>query len=811
MLVAALALVAGGSAPTAVRTKDYAALALNILPPGQSGSLAFGRNASDQVPLYDGLTPRGANVSARDLHRYFKPARFGLGRTKAARTERPRAGVRIQWDRWGVPHVEGARRADVHFGAGWATASERGLLLQLLRWAGRIAALDVPGVNPFAVALSARRFTPTPQAEAILRQQERLLAGHGRRARQLLRDIDAFVAGINAYNRSIGITGEPWGRVDVIAVVALMGANLGLGGGDETRRSLFLDALERQLGAAKAREVWSDLRGKQDPETPVSISRRFPYDAGAGLGPGSVVVDDGSFTPSLGTSTQAATSAWPVKASNALLLSRRRSTSGHPIFVAGPQVGHSYPQLLFELDLHGGGIDARGASFPGLSFYVLLGRGSDYAWSATSSNSDVVDHYVEELCGDDRHYRFRGSCREMVTIDAGTLQQGPGQPARRLVYQTTVHGPVLGYATVDGRRVAISSRRSTRGRELLSALMFQDLNTGAVRSSRTFRRAAAKLEFTFNILYADDRDIAMFSTGRLPVRPPGADGSLPTVGTGEYEWRGFLPARAHPQVVNPPGGAILQWNNKPATGFAASDDNWSFGSVHRVDLLRPGIAARRKHSPATVVGVMNRAATQDFRVVRAWPVIAEVMRGSQPTSARAAAMFDAVTAWQRAGGSRLDRDLDGRVDHPGAVIMDASWRGLADAVMAPVLGPLTARLGTLQSWSDNASGDGSSYGSGWYGWVEKDLRTLLGRPVRGRYATRFCGGGDLAQCRASLWAAFETAGAELAAAQGPNPDSWRADATRERINYSPLPRTMRFANRPTFQQVMVFKGHRPRR
>jgi acyl-homoserine lactone acylase PvdQ len=786
-------------------------VALNVLPPGQSGSLSFGPNAQDQIALYDGLTPLGANVSARDLRRYFKSARFGLEGQRPARTDRPRSGVRIQWDRWGVPHVFGTRRADVHFGAGWVTAQNRGLLLQLLRWAGRIAALDVPGVNPFTVALSGRRFTPTPAADAILRQQERLVSRHSPQGRQLLRDIDAYVAGINAYNASVGIRGDRWGRVDVIAVVALMGADLGLGGGDETRRSLFFDALERQLGAERARQVWLDLRSKQDPETPLSIGRRFPYGGGTAVEAGSVVLDDGSFTPSGAAGPESARSTWPAQASNALLVSRGRSANGHPLFVAGPQVGHSYPQLLMELDLHGGGINARGAAFPGLSFYVLLGRGTDYAWNATSSNSDVVDHFVEELCGDDTHYRFRGTCREMGTVDAGTLQQGPGQPDRRLTFRTTVHGPVLGYATVDGRRVAISSRRSTRGRELLSALMFQDLNTGAVRNARTFFRAAAKLEFTFNIQYADDRDIAMFSTGLLPLRANGADGSLPTIGSGNYEWRGFLPAQEHPQIVNPPSGTILQWNNKPGADFAASDDNWSFGSVHRVELLRAGMAGRKKHSLATLVGVMNRAATQDLRVMHVWPVIAQVLSGSTAPSARAQAMVDALTAWQRAGGSRIDRDLDGRIDHSGAVIMDASWRGLADAVMAPVLGPLTARLGALETWSDNASGDGSSFGSGWYGWIDKDLRRLLGRNVKGPYATRFCGAGVLAACRSSLWAAIEAAGAELAATQGPNVETWRADATRERINYSPLPRTMRFANRPTFQQVMSFNRHRPRR
>ncbi len=95
-------------------------------------------------------------------------------------------------------------------------------------------------------------------------------------------------------------------------------------------------------------------------------------------------------------------------------------------------------------------------------------------------------------------------------------------------------------------------------------------------------------------------------------------------------------------------------------------------------------------------------------------------------------------------------------------------------------------------------------------YVDKDLRTLLGKPVRGAFATRFCGGGDLAACRASIWAAIDEAGAELAAAQGPDPAAWRSDATRERIRFAPglLPDTMRWANRPTFQQVLSFDGHR---
>ena len=59
---------------------------------------------------------------------------------------------------------------------------------------------------------------------------------------------------------------------------------------------------------------------------------------------------------------------------------------------------------------------------------------------------------------------------------------------------------------------------------------------------------------------------------------------------------------------------------------------------------------------------------------------------------------------------------------------------------------------------------------------------------------------------------LETVANKLAAAQGEDPNAWRADATPERIRFliGPLSDTMRWANRPTFQQVMEFSGHRRR-
>jgi hypothetical protein len=132
--------------------------------------------------------------------------------------------------------------------------------------------------------------------------------------------------------------------------------------------------------------------------------------------------------------------------------------------------------------------------------------------------------------------------------------------------------------------------------------------------------------------------------------------------------------------------------------------------------------------------------------------------------------------------------------------MDAWWPRLAVAVLEPVLGPLTDELKTLNSISDDASPQGSSYGSGWYEYVDKDIRTLLGKRPAGAYSTPYCGGGDAKTCAASLWQALDAAVAAAPAL---------ADATKERISFGAfLADTMRWTNRPTFQQVVQFGSHR---
>ena len=191
---------------------------------------------------------------------------------------------------------------------------------------------------------------------------------------------------------------------------------------------------------------------------------------------------------------------------------------------------------------------------------------------------------------------------------------------------------------------------------------------------------------------------------------------------------------------------------------------------------------------------MNRAATEDLRSP-VWPLVSRVLRGGPAPSARDAQVVDLLDNWVRRDAPRLDADNDGLYDEAAPAIMDATWKPIAEAVMRPVLGDLVDDVDEVRGL-DITSGE--SY-------VDKDLRTLLGRSVRGKFNLRYCGNGSLASCRASLWAAVHQAADGLATqfAQ-PDPTKWLKTAARTTFMPGLIPDTMRFTNRPTFQQVLEF-------
>ena len=111
---------------TAAPRHDFAAVARDILPPGNFGGANFTAHSTDQAVLYDALTPLFDKVTAADVAKDFKAEPLWTGKEKAVRVESPGRGVTIRRDAFDVPHVFGRTEAAVFYGAGWAAAEDSG-------------------------------------------------------------------------------------------------------------------------------------------------------------------------------------------------------------------------------------------------------------------------------------------------------------------------------------------------------------------------------------------------------------------------------------------------------------------------------------------------------------------------------------------------------------------------------------------------------------------------------------------------------------------------------------------------------------
>jgi acyl-homoserine lactone acylase PvdQ len=526
--------------------------------------------------------------------------------------------------------------------------------------------------------------------------------------------------------------------------------------------------------------------------------------------------------------------------SNALVVSGEHTASGHPVAVFGPQTGYFAPQLLMLQEIQGPGLSARGASFAGLSMYVELGRGQDYAWSATTSGQDIIDSYAVELCQDDYHYMYRGTCTAMEKVEQKnawkpTTADGTAAGSYTMRVWRTKYGPVQYRATVDGKKVAYTTLRSSFLHEADSIIGFQMLNDpGYVDSPQTFQRAVQHINYTFNWFYVDSEHTAYYNSGNNPVRATGVDAEFPVWARPAYEWKNWNPATntadytppsAHPNSIDQ--DYYISWNNKQAKDYTAAP--WGNGSVHRGNLLEDRVkklVAAGGVTRASLTKAMADAGLADLRAENVLPDLLKVVNSSTVTDATAKAAVDKLSAWVTAGGGKRTEASAGSKTyaHADAIrILDAWWPLLVKAEFEPGLGSelydaMTANL-PIDETPSAAHGPtgahaGSAFQYGWWSYVDKDIRAVLGESVQGPLAKKYCGGGSLSACRDTLISTLKEAAGKTPAQVYPGDDlcaagnQWCADSINQRTLGGIKHPNISWQNRPTYQQVVEFTSHR---
>jgi acyl-homoserine lactone acylase PvdQ len=846
--------------PARLEALDDAQIHGTVTPPGTDL-----RNATAEIAAYDDLVYGYPDLTEEEIRtRYFKDRRFGAVED-AQRAYSPREGVTIfRTGQWGEPVIYGDTDEDMAFGAGFVAAEDRLVIMELLRALGRGEAFELLGTSTAWLAdAEMTRLYGYTDAE-LEGQITRLPEVYGQAGQDVFDMGEAYVAGINEYIAA-GIRGEvpfpaglsdlgleapaPWRNSDVVAVVSIIRALFGAGGGAELNNAAVLAGLVDDLGIEDGTAVYEDFRNRFNADGPVHTTRSFPYlrpdpdrlDPDANVitsietSPGvQVLLEDlfGSFggDPSLARAQLAALAEdaeirWdrlvlegggamldlsrPGGMSNYLVIDGEKSATGHPILLGGPQAAYFSPQILLDYELHSPTISARGAGFPGLSLLVVMGRTGDYAWTPTAGGSDMIDTYLVELCEPDGsepsqrsyHYVHDGECLEMdrrvirtVTDDAPA--DLPGRDLLPDIYaERTVHGPVVARGEVGETPVAVARKRSTYLKEVDAAISILKMNRNEASTADEFIDIFIESHnLSTNWAYASRDEIGYVHGGLYPIRPPEVHPDFPVWGDGRFEWETdadgedrWLPKDRWPHDTNPDRGFFVSWNNRQAADWGASDANWGFSSVYRGDLLEDPLVAAEPGSLGLVemVQIMEQAGLTDLRGYKVAPLALDVLAAADPPSAREAAMVELLRDWIADGALRRDGDEDGTYDHDAAIAIMDAWW---EPMIRAVYDPVLGNAARIPLGFDNAPGPtGSAYQGGWYGYLWTDFAMHLDEDVRTPTHRTYCGGTTDAE--GSLADCAEVLWAALAAAGdalgGDDPDEWGVSAEAERIRFLP--------------------------
>jgi penicillin G amidase len=268
--------------------------------------------------------------------------------------------------------------------------------------------------------------------------------------------------------------------------------------------------------------------------------------------------------------------------SNALPVRPELSATGNALLLGGPQMGYSVPQIVYEIGLHGDGINAVGMAMPSAGPFILIGVSEYGAWTSTTGFSDVVDIRVLGLNPDNpTQYFYDGSWRNMEARTETFEVRGLAEPVTETFYRSH-YGPIVKMDVDAGMAFTLHTAfyRNEIGAEQGWQLFQEATNIDE------FEAAVELIWPNHNFFWADrEGNIGYWHAGRFPVKPEGADRRLPLKGDGSQEWARVTGPDEMPRSINPEQGWLANWNNKPIANWPYTESDIIWGEGHRVSVL----------------------------------------------------------------------------------------------------------------------------------------------------------------------------------------------------------------------------------
>ncbi len=455
------------------------------------------------------------------------------------------APVAIRFDSHGVPRITAANERDAALALGYVHARDRLFQMELMRRtvSGRLA----ERVGPAALK-SDRLMRTLGLREAALAEYASLPAA----PRAVL---DAYAAGVNAWLDARGRYAcleciafrrlEPWQPVDSLLWGHLMGWYLAANERVELARMALAG---KNLSPEKIAALWPPAEGTGRPDAALAPGdARFASEAGALLA--AIPAFPARFTE-------------PSEESNAWAVDGAHSRTGAPLLAGDPHLGFSFPGLWYLVRVTTPERVLTGATVPGVPFLVL-GQNGHIAWSFTSNGADTEDVFAETPL-DPGHYLGPtgplpfGLREERIKVR--------GAPDVLMTVRATRHGPVISDLIPGETRLLAFAAANLQGPGTAT------LGLWSLNHAETVEQAGAAAALISapvqNLMVADRQKIALFLTGRVPLRrtPEGAaplPGADPT-----HDWIGWAAGEALPHFIAPASGRLVNANERigPAAG-----------------------------------------------------------------------------------------------------------------------------------------------------------------------------------------------------------------------------------------------------
>ena len=210
----------------------------------------------------------------------------------------------------------------------------------------------------------------------------------------------------------------------------------------------------------------------------------------------------------------------PGSASNEWAVDGRHSATGAPLLAGDPHLAFGFPAIWYLARIETPDGVLAGATAPGVPG-VVLGHNGHIAWSFTTTGADVQDIFIETPAVDGQYQTPDGPRPFGVREERIKVR---GEPDQVLTVRETRHGPVLSDLREGGGPIlAVAMANLAPGNTAAAGL----LALNQAQNVEAAGKAAALITSPVqNLLVADRQRIALFVTGRVPIRRAG-DGSAP--------------------------------------------------------------------------------------------------------------------------------------------------------------------------------------------------------------------------------------------------------------------------------------------